>query len=65
MKKAGPKAELAALKRTVKELEAKFLAPYPPGKGLKQPNRAEELDVAAYIVLVHGALENFVEGLAL
>jgi hypothetical protein len=42
-----------------------FLAQYPPGTGLKQPSRAEELDVAAYLVLVHGALENFVEGLAI
>jgi len=65
MTRTGPKAELAALKRSVKELEAKFLTPHLGAPALHQPTRTEELDIAAFVVLVHGVLENFVEGLAL
>ncbi len=62
----GPADEFRALTRAVKEYEGRFLSAYlgsPPE--LAAPSRAEELDVAAYAVLTHGALENFVEGVAL
>jgi hypothetical protein len=61
-----PAAEFRALKRSAKEFEARFLSAYlafPPS--LDPPRRKELLDVAACVVLIHGALENFVEGLAL
>src|SRR5207237_483122 len=65
MAKRGPRRELAALKRAVAELEKKFLRTHLAAPLLRGPSRAEILDVAAYVVLVHGALENFVEGVAL
>lgn len=65
MKRTGPQIELASLLRTIKEVEHRFLAAHVSTATLGAPSRAEILDVAAYVVLVHGALENFVEGLAL
>jgi hypothetical protein len=64
MTRTGPKAELATLRRSVKELDNRFLKPHIGAPTLLHPSRAEVLDVAAFVVLVHGALENFVEGLA-
>ncbi|MGA9543538.1 MAG: HEPN domain-containing protein [Candidatus Sulfotelmatobacter sp.] len=64
--KTGPKIELGVLKRSVSEIERRFLKPHlASAPSLKPPTRGEQLDVAAYIVLTHGAIENFVEGLAL
>ena len=65
MKKAGPKAELAALRRLVKDLDNHFVLFHLGPPSLLPPSNDEILDVAAYVVLVHGALENFIEGLAL
>lgn len=62
---AGPRAELRALKKTIDELEAHFLKPYLTTPTLGAPKREETLQVGAYVVLAHGALENFVEGVAL
>lgn len=60
-----PRKELLALQRFVREIDARYLAPHTQTTTLAPPARAEELDVAAFAVLAHGALENFVEGLAL
>jgi hypothetical protein len=65
MTKTGPRVEFAALVRTLVELEERFLRAHLGPPTLAPPSRAEVLDVAAYVVLAHGALENFVEGLAL
>jgi hypothetical protein len=65
MKRNGPAAELAALRAFVKEAETRYLRPHLQASSLGVPSRAEELDVAAFVVLVHGAIENFVEGVAL
>jgi hypothetical protein len=66
MTKTGPAKELAILRRAVSEVEERFLLPHLTSPAtLKTPSRSEQLDVAAYIVLAHGALENFVEGVAL
>ena len=65
MKRNGPSVELRDLERSVKEIETRFLAPHLGPPTLTAPSRKEILDVAAYVVLVHGALENFAEGLAL
>lgn len=65
MPATGPKKELKALIRYVSELESHFISPYLSSRTLAPPKRKESLQVAAYIVLVHGALENFIEGLAL
>jgi hypothetical protein len=65
MKRSGPSIELNALVRSVKEVETRFLTPHLGPPTLTTPSRQEILDVAAYVVLVHGALENFAEGLAL
>lgn len=66
MTRTGPKAELGALKRAVSEIEQRFLKPHLTSTPtLKPPSRNEQLDVAAYVVLTHGAIENFVEGIAL
>ena len=62
---AGPRAELRSLQRTVAELERHFLAPYLTTPTLGAPKREETLQVGAYVVLAHGALENYVEGVAL
>jgi hypothetical protein len=65
MKRTGPKVELEALRRDVKEIESHFVLSHLGPPNLSTPKRKEILDVAAYVVLVHGALENFIEGLAL
>jgi hypothetical protein len=65
MKRSGPSVELKALVRSVKEIEARFLLPHLGLPTLTTPSRKEILDVAAYVVLVHGVLEDFAEGLAL
>jgi hypothetical protein len=65
MKRSGPNVELKALVRSVKEIEARFLAPHLGPPTLANPSRKEILDVAAYVVLVHGVLEDFADGLAL
>jgi hypothetical protein len=65
MKLKGPRAEYNALVRSVGEIEARFLAPHLGPPTLSAPTRKETLDVAAYVVLVHGLFEDFAEGLAL
>ena len=65
MKRRGPRAELTTLKRFIAEVEGQFLAPHLASSALAPPTRREVLDVAAYVVLTHGALENFIEGLGL
>jgi hypothetical protein len=65
MKRKGPRAELQALRRFIGEAEAKFLRPHLPTSTLGTPSREELLDVAAFVVLAHGALENFIEGVGL
>src|ERR1035438_6831776 len=65
MKRSGPSIELNALVRSVREVETRFLKSHLGPPTLTTPSRKEILDVAAYVVLVHGALENFAEGLAL
>jgi hypothetical protein len=66
MTTTGPKIELGVLKRAVSEIEQRFLKPHlTSAPRLKPPSRKEQLDVAAYVVLTHGAIENFVEGIAL
>jgi hypothetical protein len=64
MKRTGPNIELRALMRSVKEVEERFLQPHLVSPTLGAPSRQEILDVAAYVVLVHGALEGFAEALA-
>jgi hypothetical protein len=56
---------LSALKRYATELEVHFLSGFLTAPTLAAPSRKEALQVGAYIVLVHGAMENFIEGLAL
>jgi hypothetical protein len=65
MRQTGPKAELLALRRYLTELETHFLGRHLSPATLAPPDRAEILDVGAYVVLAHGAMENFIEGLAL
>ena len=65
MTKTGPRLELAALRRLIKEVEVHFVVAHLGPPRLSPPGRDEILHVAAYAVLVHGALENFIEGLAL
>lgn len=62
---SAPKTEYLALRRFSDELEARYIAPHLGTVALGHPTRSEELDVAAFAVLIHGALENFVEGLSL
>jgi hypothetical protein len=64
MKRTGPSIELKALTRSVKEVENRFLGPHLETTTLAAPKEQEILDVAAYVVLVHGALEGFAESLA-
>lgn len=64
MKRTGPSVELKALTRSIKEVENRFLRPHLLPTTLGAPSKQEVLDVAAYVVLVHGALEGFVESLA-
>ena len=61
----GPREEFRALKRFVTELENRFLARHLVSTTLGPQTREDALDVAAYVVLTHGAFENFVEGLGL
>src|SRR5215471_4073038 len=64
--KTGPATELRILKRSISEIEQRFLSAYlTTAPALKPPSRREQLDIAAYVVLAHGALENFAEGVAL
>jgi hypothetical protein len=65
MRRDGPRVELDRLRRLVKEAEDKFVKSHLGIAKLSPPSRKETLDVAAYVVLTHGAFENFVEGLAL
>src|ERR1700722_4015946 len=65
MKRKGPHAELQALRRFINDAERKFLLPHYRPSGLGTPSRDEELDVAAFVVLAHGAVENFIEGIGL
>lgn len=65
MPASGPRVELRNLRRFVFEIEARYLSPHYSAITLGPPPRSEELDVAAFAVLAHGALENFVEGLSL
>lgn len=60
-----PQDDLRQLKRFVKELKKRYLTPHLGKPALGPLPRTEELDVAAFAVLAHGAFENFVEGLAL
>lgn len=60
---SGPKIELRRLTRFLGELETRYLAPYLQPTALGPPSRDEVLDVAAFVVLAHGALENFAEAL--
>lgn len=63
-KKLGPGTELTELKTFAKKIEKQFLLPYLTNASL-QPNEEEHRAAAAYIVLFHGALENYVEGVSL
>lgn len=65
MRRKGPTDELRVLRQFVGEAEAKFLAQHLGPAPLGTASRDEELDVAAFVVLTHGALENFVEGIGL
>jgi RiboL-PSP-HEPN len=66
MTKTGPAVELRILKRSIFEIEQRFLSVHlTSAPALNPPSRQERLDIAAYVVLSHGALENFVEGVAL
>lgn len=64
MKRTGPRIELKALTRSIKEVEDRFLGPHLGQENFAPPSKQEILDVAAYVVLVHGALEGFAESLA-
>jgi hypothetical protein len=64
MKRTGPSVEVKALTRSIKEVENRFLRPHLLPTKFGTPGKQEVLDVAAYVVLVHGALEGFVESLA-
>jgi hypothetical protein len=63
-RRTGRSVELKALTRSIKEVETGFLRPHFLPTTLGAPSKQEVLDVAAYVVLVHGALEGFVESLA-
>lgn len=65
MRRGGPQEELRQLKRFVIKLENHFLLRHLGTATLSPPSEAEVLDVASYVVLTHGAFENFVEGLSL
>lgn len=65
MARSGPKIELRRLTRFVRELERRYLTPHLTPTSLRPPSRAEVLDVAAFVVLAHGAVENFAESLTL
>jgi hypothetical protein len=64
----GPQEEFRTLQRFVNDIEKQFLATHltpAAASTLAPPTRQEELNVAAFAVLAHGAFENFVEGLGL
>lgn len=65
MTRKGPGEELKNLRRFIGEAERKFLTPHLQQVTLGTPSRDEELDVAAFVVLAHGAVENFIEGIGL
>jgi len=65
MKRRGPTVEFNILRDFVQETEAKFLARHLGAPTLGTPTRDEVLDVAAFVVLTHGAFENFIEGVGL
>lgn len=65
MSGSGPKSEFLALERFTRELEQRYLEPHLTVVTLGPPSRGEQLDVAAFSVLAHGALENFLEGLTI
>jgi hypothetical protein len=62
---SGPTSELRQLKRFKREAERQFLTPHLSPASIAPPSRPEELAVAAFVVLLHGAVENFAEGLCL
>lgn len=64
MANIGPKHELRTLQKFIAELDRRYLAPHLTSAALGTISREEELDVAAYAVLTHGAFENFIEGLS-
>src|SRR5688500_11722720 len=65
MRRRGPQQELRVLKRFMVSIEGQFLSRHLPSTSLGTPTESEVLDVAAYVVLAHGAFENFVEGVGL
>jgi hypothetical protein len=65
MTQKGPAEELKVLKQFVKKLEKQFLLPHMGAVTFTPPKDKEVLDVASCVVLTHGAIENFVEGLSL
>ena len=65
MATSGPVIELRRLERFLRDIESRYLTPHLQTQTLRPPSRDEELDVAAFVVLAHGALENFAEGLAI
>jgi hypothetical protein len=65
MSRLGPRKELQLLTTFVGSIETQFLSRHLQVANLGAPSKPETLDVAAYVVLAHGALENFIEGLCL
>ena len=65
MSRLGPRRELQVLTRFVQSIEDQFLKRHLQAAALGPPSEPETLDVAAYVVLAHGALENFIEGVCL
>lgn len=64
-RRPGPLSEFKALKRFIGQIEKHFLADYLVAPVLRPPTHDESLNVAAYVVLAHGAFENFFEGVGL
>lgn len=64
MPSSGPRSELRSLRRFIAEVDQRYLAPHIATTSLGAIGRDEELDVAAFAVLTHGAFENFLEGLS-
>jgi hypothetical protein len=63
--RTGPRVELRLLKSFIAQIERRFLTPHLNATSFGVPGTEEQLDTAAYAVLAHGAMENFVEGIAL
>lgn len=61
---AEPTDELRRLRRRLIQLEKHFLTQHISGATLAAPSEAEVLDVEAYVILSHAALEAFIEELA-